>query len=88
MSFHRQRPLLVGVGEVLGAENRLHRLVGGEPLPSLVVLQVLLRDVSPKLLDHLQPGDLLSLLCANDLGQSVRDVSEAIEVQIQMTWQM
>ena len=52
--------------DLLGAENLGHLLVGGEVLLVLGVLEVVLLQVGPELLDALGPG---GLLLANDVGE-------------------
>ena len=54
--------------DLLGAENLGHLLVGGEELLVRGVLEVVLLDVRPQLLDALGTA---GLLLANDIGEFI-----------------
>ena len=57
--------------DLLLPEDRLHGLIGSEPLLPIGILQVFLLQVTPHPLDYLLPRDQLILFCADDLGQLV-----------------
>ena len=57
--------------DAVGAENLGHLLVGGEVLLVLGVLEVVLLDVGPQLLDAVGAG---GLLLANNVGELSREL--------------
>ena len=63
-------------------EDRLHGLVGSEPLLLLRILQVILLQVVPQLLHYLRPRHLLALCCADDFGQLIRHVEGLLDASL------
>ena len=66
------------------AEDWLHGVVGSEVLLVVRVLEVVLLEVGPEPLDHLRPGDLLSLLGTDDGGEVLGHVQ--LHVDASLLW--
>eukprot|EP00088_Acartia_fossae_P001042 TRINITY_DN10395_c0_g2_i2.p1 TRINITY_DN10395_c0_g2~~TRINITY_DN10395_c0_g2_i2.p1 ORF type:complete len:107 (+),score=3.18 TRINITY_DN10395_c0_g2_i2:440-760(+) len=69
--------------DLLSSEHGRHRLVWGEILLVLRILQIVLLEVSPEPLDDLGPCQLLVLLGADDGGQfggKVQGLSQTVQL--------